>query len=152
MSDHDWDAAMADLSAADDLQERVGQIWAVLARHLIDLGVDPVRQPVRGWNDTTDSYGPFGYTHPKWHSADEGRGVCSVQFCPERIAQTTDWLNEFDLEEYLLAIEVQLDYDIAHYELADDDAAEWFVKFILAKAPGSWRLMTNVQSTWLKRD
>jgi hypothetical protein len=142
---------MADLSAADALQARIGQISAMLSRHLMDVGVEPLRQPIRGWNENQDSYGPFGYNHPRWHRADEDRGVCSVRFCPERIAHTTEWLNDFDLEEYLVAIEVQLDYDIAHYEMAADDSAQWFVKFILANAPGSWRLMTNVQKAWLKR-
>jgi hypothetical protein len=151
MSDHDWDRAMADLSASAALQRRISQIWATLSRHLMDVGVEPLRDTARGWNETQDSYGPFGYNHPRWHSAAEGRGVCSVRFCPERIAHTTDWLNDFDLEEYLVAIEVQLDYDIAHYEMEADDAAEWFVKFILARAPGSWRLMTNVQKAWRKR-
>ena len=142
---------MADLSAAEAVQVRVSRIWAMLSRHLMDVGVEPLRQPVRGWDESPDSYGPFGYHHPRWHDADEGRGVCSVRFCPERIAQTTEWLNDFDLEEYLVAIEVQLDYDIAHYEMEAGDAAEWFVKFILANAPGSWRLMSNVQKAWLGR-
>lgn len=139
---------MAALSAADDVERRLNRILTMLSEHLLEVGVDAVRQPLHSWNDDGDGYGPFGYSHPTWHGLEEGRGVCSVRFCPERIAQTTSWLNDFDLEEYLVAVQVQLDYDIAHHEMDESDAARWFLEFILANAPGSWELMVAVQQKW----
>jgi hypothetical protein len=140
---------MAALSAAHDISQRLDLISAMLSDHLLDVGVEPVRQLLGAWNDHWDGYAPFGYSHPRWHDPGDGRAVCSVRFCPERIVQTTSWLNDFDLEEYLVAVEVQLDYDITHHEMNERDAAKWFLKFILANAPGSWRLMVEVQDKWL---
>ncbi|HEX4244469.1 MAG TPA: hypothetical protein VHY77_02790 [Acidimicrobiales bacterium] len=148
-TDEEWSAGMAALSAEDARRQRLDRIWAMLSEHLLNVGVQPVRQSLEDWQDETDSYGPFGYGHPRWHSAEEALGVCSVWFCPERIAETTGWLNEFDLEEYVVAIEVQLDYDIAHHEMNEQDAAKWFRQFILANAPGSWKLMSDVRERWL---
>jgi len=137
---------MADLVAAHDLEVRSAQIGERLTQHLDDVGVQPVRYGLEEWNQERDQYGAFGYSRPKWQTT-----FCVIRFCPERIAQTTEWLNEFDLEEYLAAVEVQLDYYVAHYAMEDEAASQWFDRFIAANAPGSQKLMVEVQSRWLRQ-
>lgn len=118
-----------------------------LIEHVEGVGSVALSRSLEGWDTHADTlHAPFGYLRPVW-----GDYRSYVAFCPELIAKTTAELNDDDLGDYLTCVEVQIDYYVAHFEMTDDAASEWFDRYVAQEFMGSLALMNRVQMGWLDK-
>lgn len=72
-------------------------------------------------------------------------------FCPELVVAQTEHLSDEELEFYLDAIQWTVDHETTLHEYDLDEATERADAALAETAPGSLRLMTEVQMAWLDR-
>lgn len=128
------------MSRADAIRQR-------LIDHISGAHSAPMPRALADWDPNVDHlHTPFGYARPAWTN-----GITIIAFCPELIDQTTTDLSEQDLKDYLTCIEVQLDYYRAHNTMTDEEATEWFDRYVASQSIRSMVLMNRVQMAWLDR-
>jgi len=128
-------------------EHRVETIGSRLYLHLKDIGTLPVMLRGEEWDYRADTlHAPFGYRRPYWHD-----GQSYSAFCPLLIERTTRHLSDGDLDNYLICVELQIDYYIINHTMDADKASEWFDNFLADNFLGSLELLNQVQMNWLDR-
>lgn len=125
---------------SDDIERR-------FTEHITEIGGIPVARALAVWETDVDTlHTPFGYSRPVWV---DDRSY--IAFCPELIQRTTATLSATDLSDYLTCVFVQLDYYVSHHEMDDEEATEWFDRYVSDAFLGSLALMNEVQLSWLDK-
>jgi hypothetical protein len=128
-------------------EHRVDTIGIRLHRHFKEIGTTPVMIRGEEWEHQADTlHAPFGYRRPYWR-----HGQSYSAFCPSLIERTTRHLGDRDLDNYLICVELQIDYYIINHTMDDDKASEWFDNFMADNFLRSLELLNQVQMNWLDR-
>lgn len=128
-----------------DIEERIEVVRVRLATYILrELGCAVVTPLKEDWLDFNLN-GPyrFGWMPPV--ALLPAADLIAVSFCPELIAETTAWLDDEDLEDYLAAVGAHIAAFVADM---DTDQAEVFRRTqddIEASAPKLLDLVSRVE-------
>lgn len=134
---------------------RLTQVMDVVVDHLDEIGAQVVVMAAEDWPGDQGAHlrSPLGFTTPA--PVDDQRSAWVSYVSPELIAEQTAHLSDANFRDYLIAILYCLDVEVSLYDkgFADDSQGRTDkVDADLAEmAPGSLRLMTDVQMAWLDK-
>lgn len=128
--------------------DRRTQIIERFTAHFTAIGAQPLVVPADEWADVGDQHNlrvQLGFRRP----------VASdlvARFCPDLVVAQTEHLSDRDFTAYLDAMQFVLDSEATLGPLVElDDATAVVDQALAERAPGSLRLLTEVQMAWIDR-
>lgn len=128
--------------------DRVDLITRRFTEHFEDIGAVPIPKTLTEWEEVeprTNLRISLGFRRP----TPDTDGVAI--FCPELVARQTEHLDDDELTQYLDAVQWTVDLETTLYEHDLEEATQMADAALAEKAPGSLRLLTEVQMAWLDR-